>query len=65
MLNTEWQKSARRYRTEKRDMERDGWEYVGENGGLLWELHRGYRQNKEIVGVKVAYGGKALWIKVE
>lgn len=50
-------------RREKRDLPKDGWEYVGENGGRLWELHRGYRYRHRIVEVRIAYDGKGLWMK--
>lgn len=56
-------KQALRIRREKRDLERTGWELVGEGGGRLWELHRGGRFNHSIVDVRIAACGKALWIK--
>lgn len=56
-------KSALAVRRETRDMKAAGWEYV-EGGGKLWELHRGWRYNHRIVDVKIAAGGKSLWVKV-
>ena len=52
-------------RRDKRDMSRDGWEYVGEGGGKLWELHRGVRYRHRITEVRIAACGKALWIKTD
>jgi hypothetical protein len=65
VLNTQWQKDARRIRTDRRDMERAGWEYVGEGGGKLWELERGYRIGYQIVDVRIAATGRGLWVRIE
>jgi hypothetical protein len=43
----------------------DGWEMVGENGGLLWQLHRGGRTRSVITDVRIAPGGKELLVKIE
>lgn len=40
-----------------------GYEEVGEGGGRLWELHRGWRQNHIITDVTIAPDGKSLFIK--
>lgn len=45
-------------------MLRDKWELVGDNGGKLWELDRGYRTNCIIKDVKIAVNGKQLWVKI-
>ena len=65
MLVTERTKSALRYRRDVRDRVADGWEYVGEGGGRLWELERGCRWRHRITDVRIAADGKALWIKTE
>ncbi len=41
----------------------DGYEEVGEGGGKLWELHRGYRYGHIITDVKVGPDGKSVFIK--
>lgn len=51
-------------RRQQRDMLRDKWELVGDNGGKLWELDRGYRTNCIIKDVKIAVNGKQLWVKI-
>lgn len=48
-----------------RNMVNAGWEAVGENGGKLWELYRGYRTDHRIVGVVIAPDGKSLWVRIE
>lgn len=42
-----------------------GWEEIGERGGRLWELYRGARYDHKIVDVKIAPGGKSLFVKIE
>lgn len=63
MKVTGFTRSALAVRRDKRDRLRDGWEYLGEGGGLLWELHRGWRYDHRIRAVAIAACGKALWIK--
>ncbi len=53
------------YRRDQFAMRKDGWEFVGEDGGRLWELYRGCRMAHRIVDVRIAAGGKGLWIKTE
>lgn len=65
MLESSFSKDARRIRTENRDMPKDGWEKVGENGSKLWELYRGSRQRQRIVDVRIAADGKSLWVRCE
>lgn len=50
-------------RRERRDMLKAGWEFVGEDGGNLWQLYRGGRYRERIYDVKIAACGMALWIK--
>lgn len=64
MRVSELTKSALACRRETRDLKAAGWEPVGENGGNLWELHRGWRYNHRIVDVKISVDGKSLWVKV-
>jgi hypothetical protein len=63
MRVTDFTRSALAVRRDHRDREREGWEYINENGGNLWELHRGGRWDHRIVDVRVSACGKALWIK--
>jgi len=56
-------RSALAHRREQRDLSKNGWERVGEEGGRLWELHRGWRWNHHITDVRVSVDGKSLWIK--
>lgn len=65
MIEKAWQKTALRIRRDKRDRERNGWEYVGEGGGRLWELCRGSRIGYKITDVAIAADGVGLWIKTE
>lgn len=42
----------------------DGWEEVGEGGGKLWELYRGYRRGHRIVDVRITPDGLSLLVKI-
>lgn len=64
MKVTELTRARLARRREERDMLRDGWEYVGEGGGKLWELYRGARLDCIITETKIAVGGKAVWVRV-
>lgn len=64
MIGTDWQKKVLAGRRERRDMEKAGWERVGEGGGKLWELNRGGRIGQRIVDVKIALDGTSLWVRV-
>ena len=61
MISTEFQKRALAYRREKRDMEKAGYERVGEGGGNLWELYRGGRYNHRIIDAKISVDGKEVF----
>lgn len=52
-------------RREQRRRLHDGWEYVGEGGGSLWELKRGVRLSHRITDAAVAVDGKGVWVKIE
>jgi hypothetical protein len=56
---------VRKVRRQRRDMIRLRWEYVGENGGRLWELYRDCRYDHRIVDAIVAEDGMGFWVKVE
>lgn len=63
MKVTAFTKSALECRRENRDLPKEGWERVGENGGNLWQLYRGGRWNHTITDVRISVDGKSLWIK--
>jgi hypothetical protein len=65
MIGSAFQKRVLASRREHRDLPKQGWEYLGEGGGKLWELYRGYRIGYEITEVRIAASGTALWIKTE
>jgi hypothetical protein len=64
MKVTDFTKRALRIRRIRARLKADGWEEVGEGGGKLWELYRGYRYNQEIKEVAIDPGRRSLWIKV-
>ena len=64
MRLTAFSRRALAIRREARDLPKQGWERVAENGGRLWELTRGARWGKVITDVRIAADGKSLWIKV-
>jgi hypothetical protein len=65
MINTIWQKEVLAHRRESRDMQKAGYELVGEGGGLLWQLYRGWRTRHRIVDVKIARDGRSLWCLIK
>ncbi|EON13443.1 hypothetical protein [Pandoraea sp. SD6-2] len=65
MIVTDYTRHLLAYRKEERDMLRAGWESVGEGGGRLWELKRGWRWGHRITDVRIAVDCKSLWVKIE
>lgn len=65
MIASQWMKDVLASRRERRDMEKAGWEYVSEGGGLLWQLHRGGRTDCHIVEAKVGKSGLGVWVRIE
>ena len=65
MKVTEFTRAALACRREARDMVKQGWERIDENGGKLWQLHRGYRVTHRIADVRIAADGKTLWVKTD
>lgn len=47
-----------------RKLSAHGWEEVGEGGGKLWELYRGYRTSHRIVDARITPDGKSLLVKI-
>ena len=64
MKVTDLTRDTLRLRRSKRGLLSRGYEEVGENGGRLWELHRGSRQHMRIVDAVVALDGKSVFVKV-
>lgn len=63
MIHTRLAKETLAHRRDVRDMTKAGWEFVGERGGRLWELYRGYRIGYRITDVRISRDGLGLWIK--
>jgi hypothetical protein len=63
MKLTERSRDILKYRRAVRDLKADGFEEVGEGGGKIWELHRGWRYRHIITDVKIGPDGKSLYIK--
>lgn len=49
---------------QRRELTALGYEQVGEGGGRLWELERGYRYDHEIVDAIVGADGRSVWVKI-
>lgn len=63
MIGTDWQKRVLAVRRDQRDRPKEGWEFVDDRGGKLWELQRGYRIGYRITDVRISADGLGLWIK--
>jgi hypothetical protein len=62
---TELSRRALRVRRFQREMTALGYEEVGENGGRLWEIRRGWRVGSRIVDAVVAPHGLSVYVKIE
>ncbi len=49
---------------EERDMKKAGYEYLGEGGGLIWQIHRGSRLGQIILDAKISNNRRFVWIKI-
>lgn len=65
MLVTASTKFALKYRRQERILIARGFERVGDNGGKLWELNRGYRVGQKIKEVVIAENGISLFVRIE
>lgn len=65
MLVTTLTREMHAARKIRRRLVAGGYEEVGEGGGKLWELYRGYRYDHRIVAVEIDPSGKSLWVKVQ
>ena len=63
MLESQRSKDIIAVRRDMRDRKRGGYEYLGEGGGNIWELYRGYRYNHVITEAIIAVDGKGVWVK--
>lgn len=63
MIKSDWQKRVLAARRDRRDRIKEGWEFVGEGGGKLWELYRGCRIGYRITDVRISADGLGVWIK--
>jgi len=43
----------------------EGFEEVGERGGKLWEIYRGFRHGQKIRQVRIDPDGMSLWVRIE
>jgi hypothetical protein len=58
-------RDALRTRRFHRKMTALGYEEVGENGGRLWEIRRGWRVGSRIVDAVVAPHGLSIYVRIE
>ena len=65
MKVTNFTRHALHERRERRKLLAAGYEEVGEGGGKLWELERGWRYGYRIVDVKIAPEGRSLFVLIE
>lgn len=65
MKVTTFTRATLAFRRQRKELFAKGWEEVGEGGGKLWELHRGFRHDHRIVAVRIGADGKSLYVKIE
>lgn len=69
MLVTTYVRKQLAVRRFRRDMKKQGYEYIDERGGMLWQLHRGSRSyggNQHVItDVKIDIDRISLWVKTE
>lgn len=71
MKLTKGSKEILSYRRIKRDSDRqtakwalEGFEEIGEGGGQLWEIYRGFREGQIILAARIAPDGMSVWVKI-
>ncbi len=57
-------RSLRLTQSENATLRAEGWEEVGEGGGKLWELYRGFRTSHRIVDARITPDGLSLLVKI-
>lgn len=65
MLESKAAKHSIAVRRDRRDRMKQGYEYLGEGGGKIWELYRGCRYDHVITDAIIAADGKGVWVKTE
>lgn len=63
MLESQRSKEIIAVRRDIRDRHKQGYEYLGEGGGKIWELQRGRRWDHVITDAVIALDGKGVWVK--
>lgn len=65
MKVTAYTRATLRIRRERRRLFALGYEEVGDNGGMLWEIHRGGRMGQRITDAVVGPDGLSVFVKIE
>ena len=52
------------YRRTVKRWQAEGFEEVGENGGEVWEIHRGCRRGQTIQEARVAPDGMSVFVRI-
>jgi hypothetical protein len=63
MRVTDRTRETLRCRRIRRDLIADGFEEIGEGGGHLWQLHRGFGTDHAITAVAIGPEGMSVFIK--
>lgn len=63
MIVSELTRGALAHRRFAKRAAAEGFERVSENGDPLWRFHRGNWTSQRITDVRIAPGGKELWIR--
>lgn len=63
MRVTDRTREALRCRRIRRNLIAAGFEEIGEGGGSLWQLHRGFGTDHIITAVAIAPEGKSVFVK--
>lgn len=65
MKVTKFTLSALAWRRQRRDLLKEGYEFLGEGGGKIWQLNRGARWDHQIVDAIISECGKGVYVKCE
>lgn len=60
---TDMSREILRIRKQRKALQDDGFEEIGENGFPLGQLNRGGRWSEKIIEVRIGPCGKTVWIK--
>lgn len=64
MLVTPFTKKALSYRRVIKGWKSEGFEEVGEGGGMLWQIRRGCRVGQVIREVRIAPDGMSVFVRI-